>query len=921
MKPMANLQNLRIISVFFLGLWCAAASAWGEPIIVQVTGVVNSVDFPNDSIQVGSSMVGFCSYDTETPDEDSSDYRGTYALNHLAMAIGDYTFSRNSASSEPALFDVWKTDMAYRAQCFYGIATESGLPLSFYHVNIKLLDLCNASVGGPDDLLPVTFPDISFFTWRNKFEVTFSQSGTGYQIQGELTSIEVVSEPSLPRVIYVDDDAPPGGDGLSWPTAYKYLQDALETAAAGDEIRVAAGTYYPSVEVGGTGDRYRTFQLINGVAIYGGFPTGGSTFANRDPNQYETTLSGDLNGNDGPNFANNSDNCYHVVTGTNTNETAILDGFTITAGNHKLNKPYPNDDESFGWGGGMYNYEGSPTVTSCTFSSNIAEDGGGMYNNEHSNPIVLNCTFIGNLSKNAAGGGMCNREYSSPTVTGCTFSSNIAKDGDGGGMCNLLYSSPEVTDCTFIGNSCDNGGGGMKNSNGCIATLRNCTFSGNHSDEYGGGVSNFANDSILIDCIFSENSAEDCGGGMGNRHGSSPTLTNCTFSENSAIEGGGVHSEESSLSLTNCTFISNSSGDSGGGMRNEYVSNLQLTGCVFTGNSAEDEGGGLSNNVTVSTIIDCTFIGNSAPGGGGLNLDNEIGSTLTNCIFSGNRAEDGGGIWGEDENVTMTNCTFSGNSADNGGGGICMDENIQLTNCIFWGNVAHGSMDESAQIWMRNSVSTIINYSCIQGWTGGWEGEGNFDVDPLFIDADGLDDIAGTEDDNLRLLPWSPCIDAGDNSVIEPNSTDLDGNPRIINGIVDMGAYEAPASIEADVHIVPRVINRNNHLKRVMAIMRLPEGVGRHDIADEPFELYAANLDGEPIQAIWQRVIGCRRRASVFALFDKTELMDLVSGNGPVELTVTGKLKSGQYIYGSDTVRIVPPHRRRPRWGHGRRGR
>ncbi|MFC1738683.1 hypothetical protein ACFL1G_06510 [Planctomycetota bacterium] len=78
------------------------------------------------------------------------------------------------------------------------------------------------------------------------------------------------------------------------------------------------------------------------------------------------------------------------------------------------------------------------------------------------------------------------------------------------------------------------------------------------------------------------------------------------------------------------------------------------------------------------------------------------------------------------------------------------------------------------------------------------------------MDADGPDDIPGTEDDNLRLMFGSPCIDAGDNSAVpadsndldndgntvEPIPWDLDGRDRFADGdcndtnVVDMGAYE-----------------------------------------------------------------------------------------------------------------------------------
>ena len=73
--------------------------------------------------------------------------------------------------------------------------------------------------------------------------------------------------------IYVEDDASSGGDGASWQTAFKYLQDALATAKAGDNIRVGWGIYKPDQDEGGNvtpGDREGTFQLINGVTLRGG---------------------------------------------------------------------------------------------------------------------------------------------------------------------------------------------------------------------------------------------------------------------------------------------------------------------------------------------------------------------------------------------------------------------------------------------------------------------------------------------------------------------------------------------------------------------------------------------------------------------------------------------------------------------------
>jgi len=130
----------------------------------------------------------------------------------------------------------------------------------------------------------------------------------------------VASITSAGEIIYVDNDARVGGDGSTWDTAFKYLQDGLAAVSYGDEIRVAQGSYIPdqnSANLGGTGIREATFQLINGVALKGGYAGAGEPDPNeRDVTANETILSGDLAGNDGPDFANNGENSYNVVTGS-----------------------------------------------------------------------------------------------------------------------------------------------------------------------------------------------------------------------------------------------------------------------------------------------------------------------------------------------------------------------------------------------------------------------------------------------------------------------------------------------------------------------------------------------------------------------------------------------------------------------------
>ncbi|MBN1164041.1 MAG: hypothetical protein JXB45_05660 [Candidatus Krumholzibacteriota bacterium] len=113
--------------------------------------------------------------------------------------------------------------------------------------------------------------------------------------------------------IFVDVTATGANNGSSWTDAYTDLQTALGTAVPGDEIWVAAGTYKPT-----TGSfRSATFQLVNGVALYGGFYGNETMIGQRDWTKYVTVLSGDIG-----TVGVNTDNSYHVVNGSWTNATA-----------------------------------------------------------------------------------------------------------------------------------------------------------------------------------------------------------------------------------------------------------------------------------------------------------------------------------------------------------------------------------------------------------------------------------------------------------------------------------------------------------------------------------------------------------------------------------------------------------------------
>ena len=309
------------------------------------------------------------------------------------------------------------------------------------------------------------------------------------------------------KIVYVDQTATGGADnGTDWPNAFLNLQDALAVAMGGDEIWVAQGTYKPDQGVGQTpGDRSVSFNLIDNVSIYGGFPSGGGdgTFAARDYVAFETILSGDLAGNDGPDFANNDENSFNVVESVSMSASALLDGFTISGG-AALCEPLPCN---FLRGGGLWNRGGSdPTIVNCTFRGNIADNGGAINNESSSAPTIINCMFIGNASR-FSGSAMESTGNTSPQVRDCTFIGNSHPTGSRATVFNFGSNNASYTNCLFSGNI----GTGMRNHGAIGTVLTNCTFVGNSTHDpifsYAGGLDNSSGTEITVNnCIFWNNS-------------------------------------------------------------------------------------------------------------------------------------------------------------------------------------------------------------------------------------------------------------------------------------------------------------------------------------------------------------------------------------------------------------------------------
>jgi len=281
------------------------------------------------------------------------------------------------------------------------------------------------------------------------------------------TAVPILVSAALADTIHVDDDNCPGPGSGSEDNPYCSIQTALDNALSTDEIVVAVGVYYETIN-------------FLGKAV---------TLRSTDPGD-PGVVAGTII--DGAGY-------YHVVQCVSSEGSAtVLDGFTITGG-AATGFSFPNSA-----GGGMYSGNGSPTVTNCTFEGNTAYYGGGMYSYQ-GNPTVTNCIFAGN-SAGASGGGMYG-SIGNTTVIGCTFDENSA---DWGGGMMAANGDHTVTDCTFNDNEADYGGG-MYHANGSSSTVTNCTFNGNSAVTLGGGIYNDSTPTV-IDSAFCGNSPDHIDG-------------------------------------------------------------------------------------------------------------------------------------------------------------------------------------------------------------------------------------------------------------------------------------------------------------------------------------------------------------------------------------------------------------------------
>ena len=615
----------------------------------------------------------------------------------------------------------------------------------------------------------------------------------------------------------------------NWTTAAASLDDGLAVADPGDEVWVSSGVYYPT-------NRRTGFALKNSLALYGGFAGGETNRSQRDHEANLTVLSGDVDRNDQTNAwgyvgsaistnALKGSNSYHVVSwASSAGTTNIIDGFTVSAGRGRDDPPVPFESDA---------------------------DGGGIHTTGMGVLHVRNCRIVGNRTgyDSYAGQGAGIRCHGELMVSNCLIQGNCTslgnlEGGSGGGLAvswslvliDTIVVSNRTGDAEFMEGYGGSGAGFLALAG---ARLYGCTIRDNttgYGPKSGGDAAGgYANELVVMsDCIVADN---QCGTGGTGGHGGGLlcseglTATQTVFRGNSAGDGtgtgggGGGFFSMGPTRLVGCTVVSNTagSGDDTGGAGGGFVcliGGLLVSNTVVISNLAGaatasfGAGGGSGGGfyverpaLVVRSIICHNRAGDQSANpedgcGGGIHARNTL--EVRNSLICANAAGDGdgnndiggsgGGVYAHGtEDLTLIGTTIVGNRAGQdttggsggNGGGIYVGGGADIYNSILSGNTIDAG--EWGPDLFRNSSDSVNVYHSVvakphtNAINGAQVSVFDWDVATIgFVDA---------PNDHYELKYGSPCIDAGTNAY-PGGASDLAGKQRIIDGTMDIGAYE-----------------------------------------------------------------------------------------------------------------------------------
>ncbi len=562
---------------------------------------------------------------------------------------------------------------------------------------------------------------------------------------------------------------------LRVPEDYSTIQAAVDAASGGDLVDVAPGFYFEEVD-------------FLGKAIHVRARGANTVIAGEQAHPCVTFQSGE-----GPD--------------------SILEGFMLTGGRGRV-------IVGSTFGGAIFCTGSSPTIVGNHFMGNLADYGGSIGCLAISSPTIRDNVFEGDRA-NLDGGAVyiesdSNALVDSNEIRGCSAARY------GAAIAIIDAGEPVVVDNTIEGNTLS----GFSGAGGTIAVvrsnprIRSNDIAGNHSMAHSAGVYLSQSFAVIEDNVFEDNETAWLGGAIACFGDSTPTISSNTMQRNTADDGGAIACDTGSTPLVianrmlanettgreslggGAVFVTggaeptlehneirgNRTPDSGGAIAIENAV-VNLRDNRIEENESELFGGAIFSRASIVRVRRGTLNDNRARSGGALALvDSEL--LIESTMVTRNEVDfAGGGLLLDRSSAVLASVTFANNVAGTSGGAIQTNGTSprrELGNSILWGNQA----PQGAQIF-EAAPGLEVTWCDVEG---GWPGDGNLDVDPLFAQP-----AAG----DFRLRLESPLIDAGDPDVVQLGSFDFEGDSRTIdaNGDadvrIDVGADESNPLVAA----------------------------------------------------------------------------------------------------------------------------
>ena len=532
-------------------------------------------------------------------------------------------------------------------------------------------------------------------------------------------------------------------NGSSWVNASASLKTILDAAVAGDTVWVASGTYKPT----DTLNRLLSFNIKDGVKVFGGFSGTETNLIQRDIIANKTILSGNIGIE-----TDSTDNSSTVVNFNKCSANTELDGFTVSNGQSITPSITINSPTSLIGNINVGSASFGPKVFSLTGDVVLAEPNiacADITNNVTGKIVLIQrgtCTFKSKALKAQTAGAIgviiynnttgdvtdpmgddanISQEITIPVVslslatgtvirnalTTNTVNISITKalSTVGGAALNVINSTCKIKNCILKNNY------STKSAVLCDSTstptFSNCTFDRNKSTIYGGAVYNIVSGSIFLNCNFTNNQSS-YGGAVYNEI-SAAVFTNCTFQNNSSIySGGAVFNLILQNSFKNCSFITNRA-NYGGAIYNQN-SPLILDSCYFTNNVVTQTGGAIYQNTSNSTITNCIFDANQSVYAGAIYNDINSSTNIYKTTFYNNSASTGGAIYSK-MNTTISNSLFELNKSINSGAAIMyVGGTNTLNNTIIIRNSSDGgTVGSGGGIQLNDSLAVVNVNNCL----------------------------------------------------------------------------------------------------------------------------------------------------------------------------------------------------------------